>query len=180
MKATDVLRKEHDIALKTLLTTELEMRSMKMSGMVNVQLLGKIMDFFTIFLVDSHHRKEEQHLFALMQGRGINDVSIPLAVLRHEHMDCKRKISFISGMLQRMSRGEQVAVVSLSDQITDFIYLLQDHIAKENNVLFPLAEQLFTPLDHLNLVEEFVKVEAEIMCRDGHERYQELAVEFGK
>jgi hemerythrin-like domain-containing protein len=57
---------------------------------------------------------------------------------------------------------------------------LRAHIDKENNILFPMADQLFTPKDQEELIEAFEKVEAEEMGEGVHEKYHQLAHDLAK
>jgi hemerythrin-like domain-containing protein len=52
------------------------------------------------------------------------------------------------------------------------------HIDKENKVLFPLADRLFTPADQQALLQDFDKHEAEEIGAGVHERYHQLAHEL--
>lgn len=56
----------------------------------------------------------------------------------------------------------------------------EHQIAKEDNILFPLADRLFTPGDQKALEREFERVEAEEMGEGTNERYHQLAHELGK
>jgi hemerythrin-like domain-containing protein len=48
-------------------------------------------------------------------------------------------------------------------------------IDKEDNVLYPMADRLFTPADQQALAEDFERVEAEEIGAGVHERYHQLA-----
>lgn len=52
--------------------------------------------------------------------------------------------------------------------------LLRDHIAKENNVLFVMAENLLTPAEQAEMAAAFERVEEEKMGAGTHERLHAL------
>ena len=51
-----------------------------------------------------------------------------------------------------------------------YIALLREHIAKENNILFVMAERMLTPEEQGTLATSFEKVEIERMGAGTHER----------
>src|SRR5262249_40214287 len=59
----------------------------------------------------------------------------------------------------------------------DYIVLLREHIAKEDNVLFPMADDTLTAHDEQWLVEQFRRHEEDLEAGT-HERYLQLANEL--
>jgi len=59
--------------------------------------------------------------------------------------------------------------------LSTYARLLRAHIAKEDNVLYPMADQLFTAEDQRSLTEAFDRVEAEETGEGVHEKYHQLA-----
>jgi hemerythrin-like domain-containing protein len=57
---------------------------------------------------------------------------------------------------------------------------LRAHIDKEDNVLYPMADRLFTPEDQRALTKAFEKVEAEEIGEGVHEKYHQLAHDLVK
>ena len=53
----------------------------------------------------------------------------------------------------------------------EFVQLLRQHIFKENNVLFKMAEQVLSDTDDATLDERFNAVEQERVLAGMHERY---------
>jgi len=60
------------------------------------------------------------------------------------------------------------------------VALLRAHIDKEDNVLFPMADQLLTAADQKELTEAFEKVEAEEIGEGVHDKYHQLAHELAE
>jgi hemerythrin-like domain-containing protein len=56
--------------------------------------------------------------------------------------------------------------------------MLRAHIDKENSILYPIADRVFTAEDQQELMEAFDRVEAEEMGEGTHERYHQLAHEW--
>jgi hemerythrin-like domain-containing protein len=64
-----------------------------------------------------------------------------------------------------------------------YVGLLRDHIRRENEVLFPLADELFGPAEHAALAEAYEAVEREVVGPGGHaalvEALDRLAARLG-
>lgn len=58
------------------------------------------------------------------------------------------------------------------------VNLLENHIAKENNVLFPMGEKLFSETDKVALEKALALVEEIETGEGGHEKYHRLAHEI--
>ena len=70
---------------------------------------------------------------------------------------------------RRSSRGTQWA-----DAALDYVALLREHIAKENNLLFVMGERLLTPADQQRLTKEFEGVDKQKMADGEGERLLRL------
>ena len=58
--------------------------------------------------------------------------------------------------------------------------LLRAHIDQEDNVVYPIADQILTAEDQRDLGEAFDRVEAEEMGLGVHERYHTMAHELAE
>ena len=67
---------------------------------------------------------------------------------------------------------------ALADALAAYVELLRGHIFKENNVLFPMAEQVLPEAEQSGLAERFEEVENEEIGPGVHERYHALAHEL--
>ena len=57
----------------------------------------------------------------------------------------------------------------------DYVALLRNHIFKENNVLFPLADKVVPPPEQDKITQDFERVEHEETGEGVHEKYLALA-----
>ncbi len=62
----------------------------------------------------------------------------------------------------------------------EYIELLRQHIQKEDNVLFRMAEQLLTQEDDKRLTEGFEAIEREEIGEGVHEKYHRWAHELAE
>lgn len=175
MTPIDVLKHEHKIVLLVLDASERQAQSIQDKGEIQAEPLDKIVDFFKNFVDRCHHAKEERYLFTKMQERGLSKDKGPIMVMLQEHEEGRSKVKAIAEALPQAKNGEPSAIASIRDNLLDYVKLLRDHINKEDNVLYPMAERLLTSEDQGILIEAFEHVEVEEMGEGDHERYHQLA-----
>lgn len=178
MKPTDVLRHEHKIVLAVLEGVEREARDIQTTGKVDTDKLAKVVDFLRIFVDKCHHSKEERQLFPRLQERGMPGDTGPIAVMLHEHTLGRIEVKAIAEALDTYRGGDRSATTALSEHLLAYAALLQGHIAKENNVLFVMADQILSAADQDELSVAFDKIEAEEIGEGVHEEYHQFAHEM--
>jgi hemerythrin-like domain-containing protein len=126
-------------------------------------------EFLENFLDRCHHSKEEDVLFPVLKRCGIPEEGGPLAIMKHEHVEGRALKDRLRDGAEQGNRDE------VSRAVRALCYLLHEHIAKEENVLFQMARQM---LDHHHVEEVlqgFARVEKDIMGEGTHCKYVGLA-----
>ena len=168
--ATDVLRQEHDAILRMLEVAEQVAELLDRSEPVEPETLSGLLEFFRMFADRCHHGKEEDLFFPLLEKKGIPRDGGPIGVMLHEH-DVGR--SFVRQMLDAgaaYAGGDKEAGARWAVAVRGYITLLRQHIQKENDILFVMAENILTAEEQADLVREFEKAEIEKMGAGTHER----------
>lgn len=178
MKATDILGHEHKVITLVLDGAEREAAFIQQTGKVHADTVGKIIEILKNFADKCHHGKEEKHLFVTMQKRGVPGDSGPIAVMLHEHAEGRKFIKTIADALPGAQAGDAKAVAGLRDALNGYVALLRAHITKENNILFPMADRIFTEDDQKDLIKAFERIEREEMGAGVHEKYHRWAHEL--
>ena len=180
MTATDDLRHEHKIILVIMGAADREARSIQASGKVNAATLDKMVDFCRVFIDRCHHGKEEEYLFPMLEKKGVAREQGPIGVMLQEHEAGRQRLKAIAASLPPAGAGDPQAAAALAAALMAYSSLLRAHIDKENNVLFPMADRLFSPTDQEALLQAFAKHEAEEIGPGVHERYHQLAHELAQ
>jgi len=175
MKPTDQLIHEHKIILMVMEAVERHVSQIGKGAKPDLETLSKVLDFFRAFIDRCHHAKEEKHLFPILSQRGVPVEGGPIGVMLHEHQEGRQHVKRFAEALEKLSRGDASAQRPLLESATGYAALLRSHIAKEDGVLFPLADRVLTPADQEKLAEAFEKLEAEEMGEGVHEKYHQLA-----
>jgi hemerythrin-like domain-containing protein len=104
-----------------------------------VDLITKVSEFKSA--LDPHSEREEGVLFPMM-GVYIGTTSGPIAVMEYEHDQAKSNIrAFLEKAESPVSSAE---MKSLAELIKNACFILTEHFAKEENVLFPMAEKMLS------------------------------------
>jgi hemerythrin-like domain-containing protein len=180
MTATEILKHEHTIVLKVLDAVRHEAQAIANTGKLNVEKLDKILDFFRVFVDQCHHGKEEEYLFPTMEKRGIPADKGPIPVMLQEHTGGRNTVKAIIEALDRARQGDAAATEAVAANLSILDEHLRSHIEKENEVLFPMADKVFTPEDQQALIASFEKHEAEEIGAGVHEKYHQLAHELAQ
>lgn len=113
--------------------------------------------FFQQFADKCHHAKEEDVFFPVLKQRGIPEQGGPIGVMLHEHVlgrDCV-------GRMRTASEAQPFDSCKFAEAANQYIPLLRQHIYKENNVLFLMAERMMSPADDADVTGRFSQVEQE-------------------
>ncbi|MBI4358797.1 MAG: hemerythrin domain-containing protein [Candidatus Omnitrophica bacterium] len=128
MKITEYLSCQHHVFLEQLLFLE----ELKASQALD-QVTGlKEMVFIIADAVEKHGELEEQYLFRELEPHLGKEMG-PLAVMEFEHGEIRK-------ILGALREAQDIHTIRL--ETAKFIVFLRDHIAKEEKVLFPMAEDL--------------------------------------
>lgn len=170
---TQLLRDEHALILEALDAIERKVSALEAGAAPDRAYFEKAVQFLRTFADQCHHGKEENLLFKIMVDRGFPRQAGPIAVMSYEH-DTGR--SFIRGMTEGAAAlgTDPGAAKRIVENGREYISLLRSHINKENNILFPMADNVLTPEDQERLGKEFERFEAEETGADVHEAMLKL------
>lgn len=179
MKAIEDLKREHRVIELVLTGLEHIARRAEAERRVDRERADKALEILRNFADRCHHGKEERHLFRLMEERGVPRESGPIGVMLTEHEQGRAHVRALLESVAEAAAGAEQAVGSFAEQAADYVALLRQHIQKEDNVLYPMAERLFSQADDERLVEAFEAIERDEIGEGVHEKYHQWAHELG-
>jgi hemerythrin-like domain-containing protein len=170
MQATTILRQEHDAILKML--DGLDDTSHQLGSGISVPpaTLNGLLEFFQLFADRCHHGKEEELLFPLLERKGMPRGGGPLGVMLFEHDHGRQLVREMVAAATEYQGRSGPAGERWAKAAQQYSTLLREHILKENNILFSMAERMLTPEEQDSLGAEFEKSEVEKMGAGTHER----------
>lgn len=135
---SQLLTREHDVILKAGEIISQQNNAWLTSPTEYEQKARQLLNFFSVFADEYHHQKEEEILFPAISK--INEVVGAGIVneLNEHHEEFRLLMSEIRNALNRKD------FVSTQGQLESYLNKLKDHIAVENDELFPMAEDLLS------------------------------------
>lgn len=174
MKSTEVLKTEHE-AIKLMLSILGSICDKLESGQeVNPQHLEQIMEFIRVFSDKCHHGKEENLLFPAMEQAGVPREGGPVAVMLVEHSQGREYVKGMNEAVARYKAGDRAAASRFAENARNYIELLTQHIDKENNILYMIADMHLSRAKQEELVVKFEEFEVEQIGPGKHEEFHEL------
>jgi hemerythrin-like domain-containing protein len=119
---------------------------------IAVNLIRKFVDGF-------HHAKEEKLLFPMMITKGFSDQQGPVAAMLSEHELGRMYAAEMAKNIELLKQGKTTVLVKIYSNMKSYGILLRNHIAKENNVLFRMADQVLNFNEQQILLADFAKAE---------------------
>ncbi len=177
--AIQTLRDEHDVILGMLDGTEETARQLGAGEAVEPRILDGLLEFFRLFADQCHHGKEEELLFPKLEEKGLPRNMGPIGVMLLEHDQGRALIRQMREATADYKQGRAGAASRWTDAARAYAALLREHIAKENNILFVMAERMLTPEEQQELTAQFEVVEREKMGAGTHERLHALMDQLG-
>lgn len=109
---------------------------------------------------DAHHGKEELHLFPALVRAGLPRRGGPVACMLAEHDVGREHVRRMHDGLAETQAGSPGGPRRFAEAAGDYSRLYRDHITKEDEVLFPMSDEV-VPVDVLaTLVARFADVDA--------------------
>jgi hemerythrin-like domain-containing protein len=173
--ATELLSDEHRVIERVLNVLE---KLTQNSGQASLQTWKKALDFVRGFADQCHHLKEEKLLFPLMEEHGIPNEGGPIGMMLMEHEEGRsyvRSMLAAVGMLEAKNAAGSEALV---EGARAYIRLLREHIQKEDDILFRMADEVIPAARQKELLRSFEEHEAQEMGTGVHEKYLALAQEL--
>lgn len=166
-RATDNLIDDHVIIQKV-------MDVMERSTVVkepNVEHLEFVVNFIRRFADGCHHAKEEGLLFPKLVDKGIPKDHGPVGMMLLEHEEGRQFVKGMADNIALYKAGKKEALKAVFQNMIGYVNLLRNHIAKENNILFRMADQVLSDDEQTALLNSFGIAEAANIGREKMEEY---------
>jgi hemerythrin-like domain-containing protein len=168
--ATQILRNEHDAILRMLDATEEVAQRLRRRAPVEPKTLADLLEFFRLFADRCHHGKEEDLLFPMLERKGMPRGGGPIGVMLMEHDHGRGFVRQMAQESEAFAAGNAEAGIRWAGPALHYVELLRDHISKENNILFVMAERMLTDAEQMELARAFEEVEVKKLGAGTHER----------
>ena len=103
------------------------------------------LDFIRHFADGCHHLKEEKVLFPAMEEHGIPRDGGPIGMMLTEHEEGRGYVRTMMAALTLAEARNEAAKDTLLKNARAYLRLLQEHIQKEDEILFRIADDVIPP-----------------------------------
>jgi hemerythrin-like domain-containing protein len=175
MKPTDILMTEHRIIEQVLNCLEKIAKTAATGAPLDRQDATDAVAFFRTFADKCHHGKEEAHLFPALEEHGFPHDGGPVGMMLYEHDLGRGHVRGLAEAIDGAANGDAQARKQFVEHALGYLNLLRQHIQKEDNILFMMANQALSEADQKKLLQAFEHVEHEEMGAGTHEKYLAIA-----
>jgi hemerythrin-like domain-containing protein len=126
--------------------------------------LKRFLSFFADFTDGAHHVKEERVLFAALLRHGFSDKEGPVAVMNWEHEEARTLMRDLGLLASGTGEWTKEICEDINTAATTYVTLLRNHIDKENDVLYPMAEKRLPPKEWDEIATAFANIDEELEC----------------
>jgi hemerythrin-like domain-containing protein len=174
MKPTEDLINEHN-AIRTMLGIMSKIAENINEGKAaDTDDVEKIIGFLKTFADKCHHGKEETALFPALVEAGIPKENGPVGVMLSEHVTGRGYIKDMELSNSDVKAGKPETAGLLAGSMLNYVNLLQNHIQKEENILFRMADRVLSAQVQDDIYRQFEHIEEEVVGHGIHEQFHEL------
>ena len=165
----DLLEREHRIIGAVLDAMDRQANQLSAGGSVPTDFWIQVANFMDEFTDLYHEGKEEKLLFRAIHSCGIPRQAGPIAAMSHEHVEGRA----LSERLRSSAvHGRPEEVLRAARALS---YLLRQHFAVEEDVLFKMARELLDDGQVAEILAGFSRLEREVAGEGGFGIYTEMA-----
>jgi hemerythrin-like domain-containing protein len=172
MKATDILMQEHRLIERVLDALEAAAGHVAQHHAVRPGFFLDTADFIAGFADGCHHHKEEDVLFGALSGP---ETEGAVEMMLDEHRQGRSLTKGMREAARRLEAGDETARSPLVTNARQYVALLRDHIEKEDEMLFPMADELLSAEEQSQLIRGIERIEREEASAGAPERFRALA-----
>ncbi len=174
MGPLEILVEEHNAVRALLEVLEVICGRLESKRKVDPDHIQSAVRFIKDFADKAHHLKEEEVLFPAMESAGVSREEMLLDAITTEHDLGRGYVRGISDALFPYSLGDYSAGDVVCQNARKYIKLMSNHIAKEEEIVFPLAESRLSENARRELAREFERIDREVIGQEKREDFQSI------
>ena len=145
--ALNIIKDEHrSIAAVLHGMQELVRRIRERAVKIDPRVFRAMLYYLDTFTERMHHPKEDQYLFSPLRLIGAGHSAL-IAELEREHAEGENALRRVEQYLIRYEEGGEKEFPEFAREVDRFVEGYWEHMRKEEDQVFPLAEKLFMPAD---------------------------------
>lgn len=171
-RLTEKLSDEHKDILEVIGAVGRECRTLQAGGEIDGDFFAKAIDFIRNYADEYHHAKEEDILF---EELGRPDVKMHCDPTQQMLLEHEMGRDLVRGLEAGVAAGDKTEIVK---NALGYGQLLQQHIYKEDNILYPMAEEALSAEHSREIAARFAQVDAQFAATNA--KYLAIVAEFAE
>lgn len=157
MKATQELEQQHRTIERAVDACGIFSQILQSGRKVPADALRSLANFFRVY-GEEYHQEQEEWLLGMLMNKGVARGNCPVAALTHEDQKCAMLINQLAGAVDVYARSANAVTGTLISTLQALAEIYPDHIWKEDYLLLPMADKLFSDKDQQALGASLAKV----------------------
>ncbi|HEX9078411.1 MAG TPA: hemerythrin domain-containing protein [Desulfuromonadaceae bacterium] len=174
---TQALMAEHRLILRMLDLLERKAARTAEGGPTDWQFYLDGVDFIRNYADRFHHAKEEDVLFEALVHNGMPREHSPVAAMLLEHEQGRAHVRALETAAREALAGLPGREAAIVEHARAYAALLREHIAKEDGILYPLAERLIPDTLRDGILAGYREAEAR-MTADLAARFEAMVLKY--
>jgi len=179
MLPTEKLSVEHRHILRAVGALERFVDQSEKEGKLEAGVGARFVEFIREYSDRWHHAKEENLLFPAMNRAGFPLDGGPIAVMLRDHDTGRDFTRAMAKNPTKTKTTDNTTLRTFANGAQSYIELLRGHIAKEDHILYPMADDALTGENQEALDREFDAAEAGL-GREMGPRFEQEAAALGE
>ncbi len=159
---TTALVNEHDLIKRMLALLERNAPLTAEGRYSNYRFYLDGVDFIRNYADRFHHAKEEDVLFATLVANGMPREHSPVAAMLMEHEQGRAFVRAMEEAAQNALAGKPGQDKLIAVNALAYAALLREHIAKEDEILYPLAERILPAEGREEILAGYARAEQSV------------------
>jgi len=174
MLATENLMKEHQLILKyiDLMERYADLGLKDLSTSILFEKADYFIQFIHEFADHFHHAKEEEILFRYLEVPGVLTHCNPIPQMLLEHNKAREFVRNMENAIQTTALNE------LAVNMGQYASFLKEHIYKEDNILYPMAERGLSDEAKSSLLQDYTETDTRLNSSDIWRKFETLYTEL--
>lgn len=154
---TKILSEEHQHILKVTEALLKECKLLESGKGIDAAFFKKAIEFIRNYADKFHHAKEEDILFVELCKDTVKMHCNPVEQMLYEHEVGRKFVKGMEGGLKENNKGRII------ENARGYAELLQEHIYKEDNILYPMADEALDEKAKNQMLAKFKQAEQKLI-----------------
>ena len=162
---THTLVDEHRLILRMIAMLEKNASLTAAGEYLNWQFYLDAIEFILNYADQFHHAKEEDVLFKALVDNGMPKDNSPVAAMLMEHEQGRNFVRALEAAVHKAATNNTETCQTVAENALGYAALLRDHIGKEDEILYPLAERVLPESVRFGILQSFQTAENQVLLR---------------